>query len=124
MQNRLQAMTKSKLEHYEDLLCALVDRYLTVDSLAYECGMDCIAVSKRLEFLAKNGLVQESHCNTKIMFSLTKRGLAIYKTLAITKRLDQMKTTIQMIDDALQALPALPEQNEERLSRRRSNENF
>ncbi len=124
MQNRLQAMTKSKLENYEDMLCALVDRYLTVDSLAYECGMDCVAVSKRLEFLVKNGLVQESHCNTKIMFSLTKRGIAIYKTLAITKRLDRMKTTIQMIDEALQALPALPENSEERLSRRRRNENY
>jgi len=117
-------MTKSKLENYEDMLCALVDRYLTVDGLAYKCGMDCIAVSKRLEFLVKNGLVQESRCNTKIMFSLTKRGTAIYKTLAITKRLDQMKTTIQMIDDALQALPALPENSEERLSRRHRNENY
>jgi len=117
-------MRKSKLELYEDILCALVDRYLTVDSLAYECNMDCVAVSNRLEFLIKNGLVRETRCSTKTLFSLTTRGTAIYKTLAITKRLEKMKTTIKMIDEALQALPTLPEHNEDRPTRTRKNENY
>jgi len=104
------AMPKSKLELYEDLLNALVDRYLTVDSLAYECNMNCIAVGKRLDFLIKNGLVKENRCNSKVLYSLTTRGAAICKTFAITKRLEKMKTTIAIIDEALHALPVLPEE--------------
>ena len=117
-------MRKSKLELYEDILCALVDRYLTVDSLAYECSMDCVMVSNRLKFLSKNGLVRETRCSTKTLFSLTTRGTTIYKSLAITKRLERMKTTIKMLDEALQALPTLPENGEERPARPRRNENY
>ena len=117
-------MRKSKLEFYEDVLYALVDKYLTVDSLSYQCGMDCVAVKHRLDFLMKNGLVQENRCSTKILFSLTGRGLAIHKTLAITRRLEKLKTTIKMIDKALQALPAVPKHNEETQKRTRRNENY
>src|SRR4030065_2608861 len=106
-------MRKSKLELYEDMLCALVDKYLTVDSLSYQCNMDCVAVKKRLDFLMKNGLVQENQCSMKVLFSLTGRGLAIYKTLAITRRLEKLKTTIKMIDQTLQALPTLSKDTEE-----------
>ena len=117
-------MLRSKLELYEDILRALVDKPSTVDKIAYECNMDCVAVSNRLEFLIKNGLLRETRCSTKTLFSLTTRGIAIYKTLAITKRLEKMKTTIKMMDEALQALPTLPEHGEERLNRKRRNENY
>ena len=50
-------MRKSKLENYEDLLSALMDRYVGVDSLAFKCNMDCLAVNTRLEFLIANHLV-------------------------------------------------------------------
>ena len=117
-------MRKSKLELYEDVLCALVDKYLTVDSLSYQCNMDCVAVKQRLDFLLKNGLVQENQCSKKVLFSLTGRGLAIYKTLAITRRLEKLKTTIKMIDKTLHALPALSKHKEETLKRTRRNENY
>ena len=120
----LTAMRKSKLELYEDVLCALVDKYLTVDSLSYACNMDCVAVKHRLDFLMKNGLVQENQCSKKVLFSLTGRGLAIYKTLAITRRLEKLKTTIKMIDETLQALPAFSKHNEETPKRTRRNENY
>ena len=120
----LTAMRKSKLELYENVLCALVDKYLTVDSLSYQSNMDCVAVKHRLDFLMKNGLVQENQCSKKVLFSLTGRGLAIYKTLAITRRLEKLKTTIKMIDETLQALPAFSKHNEETPKRTRRNENY
>ncbi len=52
-------MPKSKLELYEDVLAALVNKPLTVDAIAYTCGMDCIILRQRLDFLMKNGLVEE-----------------------------------------------------------------
>lgn len=110
-------MAKSKLELYEDLIDALADRYLTVDSLAFECNMNCVAVGKRLEFLIQNGLVKENRCNKKTLYSLTTRGDAICKTFAITRRLEKMKTTIAVIDEALHSLPVLPEPGEKKPKR-------
>ncbi len=116
-------MPKSKLELYEDLLNALVDRYLTVDSLAYECNMNCVLVGERLDFLIQNGLVKENKCSTKVLYSLTTRGTAVCKTFAITRRLEKMKTTIAIIDEALHTLPVLPEE-EKRQKRSRYNERY
>ncbi len=112
-------MPKSKLELYESIIDALADRYLTVDSLAFECNMNCVAVGKRLEFLIQNGVVKESRCSKRILYSLTARGSAISKTFAITRRLEKMKATIALIDDALRTIPALPEPNEKKPRRAR-----
>ncbi len=117
-------MRKSKLEIYEAILSALIDKYLSVDSLAFECDMDCVAVNERLEFLIKNRLVEKNHCDKKILYSLTTRGEAICKTLAITKRLNKLKASIKIINKALHALPAPEEQNEEATKRTRRDENY
>ena len=117
-------MRKSKLELYEDILSALMDKYLSVDSLAFECNMDCVAVNKRLEFLLENRLVEKNHCNKKVLYSLTTRGEAIQKTLAITKRLNKLKASIKIINKALHALPPPEEENEEATKRTRRDENY
>jgi predicted transcriptional regulator len=106
-------MPKSKLECYEDLMAALVDRYLSIDSLAFACNMDCVAVNQRLGFLIKNGLAEEKRIGNKRLYALTKRGIAIQKTLAITKRLEKLKTTVKAVDEALVAVSRFSEQDEE-----------
>ena len=102
-------MKKSKLEIYEEVLSALANKPLTVDAIAYACNMDCITVSNRLDFLVKNGLVEERDYNKKNCYALTSRGLAIFKTLAITKKLERLQTSIKIIAESLQTLPALTE---------------
>src|SRR3990170_6224008 len=117
-------MQRSKLELYEDVLRVLVDKPSTVDNIAYQCNMDCVALRQRLDFLVKNGLVEEENCKKKTVYALTRRGLAIFKTIAITRRLEKLQTTMRMIDEALQAIPALSEYNEEKTKRKRRNENY
>lgn len=94
-------------------MAALVDRYLSVDSLAFACNMDCVAVNQRLGFLIKNGLVEEKQVHNKQLYALTKRGQAIQKTLAITKRLEQLKTTVKAVDEAIVAVSKFSDQDEE-----------
>ena len=113
-------MPKSKLQNYEELMQALVDRYLSVDGLAFACSMDCVAVNQRLGFLIKHGIVEEKRCHNKRLFALTKRGLAIQKTLAITKRLDQLKTTVKAADEELVALSKFSNLDENSSQRDRS----
>ena len=106
-------MRRSKLELYEDVLTALADKHLTVDAIAYACSMDCFALHHRLKFLLKNGLVEERHYNKKTRYALTRRGLAIYKTLALTKHLEKLQTNMKKINEALQTLPSLSEHEAE-----------
>jgi predicted transcriptional regulator len=117
-------MRRSKLELYEDALNVLAKKPLTVDSIAYECNMDCVALRQRLDFLIKNGLVEEKNWKKKTVYTLTKRGLAIFKTLTITRRLEKLQTKIKVIGNALQSLPTLSEQNEGTTKRTRRNENY
>jgi len=117
-------MQKSKLELYEEILFALVDRSATVDAIAYACNMDCVALRKRLEFLMRQGLVEEKNFRKVTCYGLTRRGLAICKTLALTKRLQKMQTTMQQIDQALQAVPPLSESTAEKAKRQRRNKNY
>jgi predicted transcriptional regulator len=117
-------MQRSKLELYEEILYALVNKNLTVDAIAYACNMDCVALRQRLEFLMKNGLVEEKNFGKRTSYTLTRRGLAIFKTLALTKRLQKLQTTMKQIDEALQAIPSLSEYNAENVKRQKRNKNY
>lgn len=111
-------MHKSKLERYEEILRALVSKPLTVDNLAYQCNMDCVAVRQRLNFMIKNGLIEIKNYKNKTAYSLTRRGLAIFRTLNLTRRLERLQTTIRVIDDASRTFPAISEHTKEENSQK------
>jgi len=117
-------MRRSKLELYEDILTALADKHLNVDAIAYACDMDCIALRQRLDFLVKNGMVEEKTYKKRKRYALTRRGLAIFKTLTITRRIEKLQTTIKKMDEALKMIPAFSEYNEEKTKRTKRNENY
>ena len=117
-------MPKSKLERYEEILYVLVNKSATVDAVAYACNMDCVALRKRLDFLLRQGLVEEKNFGKVTCYGLTRRGLAICKTLALTKRLQKMQTTMKQIDAALEAIPSLSESSVEKAKRRGQNKNY
>ena len=110
-------MRRSKLELYEDILTALADNPLTVDAVAYACNMDCIAIRQRLDFLAANGMVEEKNYKKQTRYGLTRRGLAIFKTFTITRRLEKLQTTIKNMGEALKGIPAFSEYNKEKTKR-------
>ncbi len=111
-------MAKSKLENYEDIIAALVGRYLSVDSLAFACNMDCVAVNQRLGFLIKNGLVEEKQCHDKTLYALTKRGITVQRTLAITKTMDRLKITVKTNDETLGTVSGFSNKGDEPKQRR------
>ncbi len=89
-------MHKSKLELYSEVLQALAKEPLTIDSIAFKCNMDCVILSERLGFLAKNGLVQEGAFKSKTFYALTRRGVAVSKTLAVTRRLEKLHVSVEV----------------------------
>jgi predicted transcriptional regulator len=87
-------MTRSKLEFYEDVLKALLNKQLTLDAIAFEGNMDCMLLRQKIDFLMENGLVEELMCKKKTVFALTSRGEAVLKTLMLTKRLAKLHAEI------------------------------
>ncbi len=86
-------MKKSKLEFYEDILCTLASKPLTLDDLAFSCNMNCVTLQQRLEFLIQNDIVsiEINHENATFYF-LSRRGESISKTFRLIKRLKRLQT--------------------------------
>jgi predicted transcriptional regulator len=102
-------MRKSKLECYEEILGTLVKKPLTIDSIAYETNMECNVLRRRLEFLIKNGLVEERDSGRKTLYAITERGVAVFKTLNFQKYLEKVVNNIRIMDEAVHIIPAISE---------------
>jgi len=86
-------MRRSKLELYEEIICALAKNALTIDSIAFQCNTNCVTLQDQLEFLLTQNMVSiEVSRNNRAFYVLTQRGAAISKTLAITKSLEKLQT--------------------------------
>ena len=107
-------MRMSKLEFYEDIINALAKKAQTIDGIAFECNTNCVLLEKRIEFLAVNNIVTATRRDNRIFYVLTRRGLAIFKTLVIAKRLESLQTTPQTSTKALPTVFSSPECNEEK----------
>jgi len=109
-------LRRSKLEIYEAILETLAKRPLKVDSIAYKTSMDCTMVRQYLEFLIKNGLVEEKFSGDKKFYAITERGKAVFRALSFQKRLDKITESIRAISEALEALPTLKSKENEKES--------
>ena len=102
-------MRKSKLELYEDILSALVDKNLSVDNIALLCNIEYATATDLLNFLEKNQLVENNHSYIKVLYSLTTRGQDVYKALTKDKCLSKMKKSIKNIKEIKYAPPSFVE---------------
>lgn len=100
-------MHRSKLESYEAILEALIEKSLTVDRIAYETTIDCTIINRRLEFLTENGLVEERPLPKKTLYAITERGVAVFKTLNFNRYLEKISSTLSAIDEAMQTIPLI-----------------
>jgi len=111
-------MRQSKLESYQEILCVLAKKSSTVDEIAYQCNMNCVNVGNRLTFLVENGLLEQSSDEKKRVFSLTRRGKAIYQTLAIAKNLERLQDTAKTMNETIQTLPIATDETRDPVQRR------
>jgi len=100
-------MRRSKLESYQAILEALAKRPLNIDKIAYRTDMDCTALTRYIDFLIENCLVEERPTNKKTLYAITERGMAVFKTLNFQKYLEKVTASLKAIDDALQTMPII-----------------
>jgi predicted transcriptional regulator len=97
-------MHRSKLETYQAILEVLAKKPLTVDRIAYKADLDCAVLRQHLDFLMKNGLVEERMLGKKLQYALTERGMTVFKTLDFQKYFRRISSTIMQIDEAMQTI--------------------
>lgn len=100
-------MRKSKLESYENILGAIVNKPLTLDQLAYEIDVGCAILRQHLDFLMENSLVEERGSDNEIMYAITEKGVAVLRALNFEKYLGKIASKIRVIDEAMEALRRL-----------------
>ncbi len=89
-------MPRSKLELFEDIIGVLSKKPLTIDEIAFECKTDLLMLQEKLDFLEKNRLVIDKvGADSLVQYCLTRTGVAVAKTLVITKLLEKLQTTAQ-----------------------------
>jgi predicted transcriptional regulator len=105
-------MRKSKLESYVDILEALVNKPLTIDHTSYEINVDCTILRQHLDFLIKNGLVEERKSEKRTLYAVTEKGIAVLRALSFQKYFGKISNKIRVIDEALEIIRKL-EKNEQ-----------
>lgn len=111
-------MRKSRLESYEDILEVLVNNTLTLDHIAYKINMDCTVLRGHLDFLIKNGLVEERGSDKRKPYAITEKGTAVLRALSFQKYLRRISDKITVIDEALDIIRKL-----EKSERKKKSEN-
>jgi predicted transcriptional regulator len=81
-------MRRSKLEIYIDVLDVLAFRGpLKLTHIMYKSNVNCHVLKGQLDFLVKNGLVEERILKKeKVVFAITQRGLTILKAFREIKQ--------------------------------------
>ncbi len=87
---------------------------LNIDKIAYKTDIDCTILNRYLNFLVKNGLVEERMSGSRLLYALTERGVKVFRTLNFQKYLSKMSSTLTQIDEAMQTIRDISEDEEER----------
>jgi len=74
-------MRRSKLEMYVDILRVLANRGpLKLTHLMYKANVNCSILKEYLEFLIKQGLVEERKLEKRrVAYAITERGVTVLK---------------------------------------------
>ena len=94
-------MKRSKLEMYVDILKVLALRGpLKLTHIMYKANVNCSVLSEYLEFLLKQGLVEERHVKkNRIVYAVTQQGLTVLKSFR------ELTQALPIVEEKRQAPP-------------------
>ena len=96
-------MRRSKLEMYVDILSVLAQRGpLKLTHIMYKANVNCSALSEYLDFLLKQGLVEERNVKkNRIVYAITQRGMTVIKSFR------ELKQALPIDEEDQRRLPPL-----------------
>ena len=97
-------LRKSKLESYESILEALVDKPLLLSDLTLETHVNQPLLIRHLKFLIQNGLIEERQTEKTRVYAITEKGLTVTRALDFPKYLQKIKGTIGTVEEAVEII--------------------
>ena len=94
-------MRRSKLEMYVDILTVLAHRGpLKLTHVMYKANVNCSVLKEYLEFLLKQGLVEERTIGkARVVFAVTQRGITVLKYFK------ELKEVLPIVEEARNQTP-------------------
>ena len=94
-------MRRSKLEMYVDILAVLAHRGpLKLTHVMYKANVNCSVLKEYLEFLIKQGLVEERTVGkSRVVFAVTQRGITVLKYFK------ELKQVLPIVEEARNQTP-------------------
>ena len=89
-------MRRSKLEMYVDILSVLAHKGpLKLTHVMYKANVNCCVLKEYLEFLTKQGLVEERTIKKqRIVYAVTQRGITVLKYFK------ELKQVLPIVEEA------------------------
>jgi predicted transcriptional regulator len=96
-------MRRSKLEMYVDILKVLANRGpLKLTHVMYKANVNCSVLKEYLDFLIKQGLVEEQMIGRRRMvYAVTQRGITVLRYFR------ELKQVLPIVEDARKQAPLL-----------------
>lgn len=96
-------MRRSKLEMYVDILSVLAHRGpLKLTHVMYKANVNCSVLCKYLEFLLKQGLIEERYVKkNRTVYAVTQRGLTVLKLFR------ELKQVLPIVEEDKRQTPLL-----------------
>jgi predicted transcriptional regulator len=94
-------LRRSKLEMYVDILTVLAHRGpLKLTPVMYKANVNCSVLKEYLEFLMKQGLVEERIVGkARVVFAVTQRGITVLKYFK------ELKQVLPIVEEARSQTP-------------------
>ena len=103
MYQRNKTVQRSKLEMYVDILSVLAQRGpLKLTHVMYKANVNCSVLKEYLEFLLKQGLVEERTIGkNRLVFAVTQRGITVLKYFK------ELKEVLPIVEESRNQAPLL-----------------
>lgn len=107
-------MPTSKLDKYLNILEVLVARPQKTDYLSRRLHLDEPLLKRHLAFLVSNGVVEKRRFSDKlILYAVSERGLAVFKTLRALKYLEKLRDTLPAVEEAREIAAVLSKRSKD-----------
>ena len=95
-------MRRSRLEMHIDILKALARKGpLKLTHVMYKANVNCSVLKEYLDFLMKQGLVEEQYVGKKrVVYAITQRGLTVLKYFR------ELRTVLPLIEETNTEIPS------------------
>jgi len=103
-------MSRSKLEKYLSILEVSVSNTQRFEDISFKTKIECGSLKRLMNFLISHKLIEERPFDEGVVYAITDRGIAVFKTLRAKEYFKRIRTILPVVDEAKEVSPLLSKQ--------------